>query len=117
MGGMLDEVPVIARVRGVAASGGCALGRARLVREVAGLALVEAGEVAVLGQAWPVAGAVLGRAAAVVAERGGPLCSLGTLARESGVPCVVAAAGACEAVADGALVFVDADAGVVAVLG
>lgn len=93
------------------------MGRARVMREEAELAMVQDGEVAVLRCAWPEAGATLGRVAAVVAERGGVLCSLGTLAREAGVPCIVAAAGATEAVSDGEIVVVDADAGVVAVLG
>lgn len=103
-------------LRGMCASPGCATGRARVVSDVRHLDLVRAGEIAILRYAWPAAAQVLGRAGAVVAERGGALCSLGTLARESEVPCVVGAAGVTAAARDGDWVFVDADAGMVLLL-
>lgn len=102
-------------MRGVCASRGCAIGVARVVRGTADLARIQSGEIAVLSSAWPAAGDVLGRVGAIVAERGGALCSLGTLAREGAVPCVVGATGATEVIRDGDVVFVDADEGFVLV--
>ncbi|MBX7112071.1 MAG: hypothetical protein K1X87_09550 [Dehalococcoidia bacterium] len=113
----LDGSSVRVQVRGASASNGVALGRARVVREPRTLAGLQDGEVAVLRCAWPHAAEALGRLAAVVTERGGVLCSLATLTREYGIPCVVGAAGATEAIHDGDVVFVDAEDGAVLVLG
>jgi pyruvate,water dikinase len=53
------------------------------------------------------------RVAALVTETGGPLDHVATQARERQLPAVVAAAGATAALADGDLVLVDADRGIV----
>jgi phosphohistidine swiveling domain-containing protein len=53
------------------------------------------------------------RALAIVTETGGPLGHVAAQARERGIPAVVGATGACTAFADGDLVLVDADRGLV----
>jgi pyruvate,water dikinase len=55
-------------------------------------------------------------AVAVVVEVGGELSHAVIVARELGIPAVVAAAGACSALHDGDLVEVDGSQGVVRVL-
>lgn len=112
----LSRDDVVRAIRGQCASPGTHLGHARIVRDARGLFAVERGEVVILEGATAAAGIVLDLAGAVVAERGGVLSNLGTLARERHVPCVVGAAGATTSVADGDLVLVDADASVVFVL-
>lgn len=111
----LDCSSVFVRVRGVGASWGHAGGPARIVLDAGELGSLREGEVAVLRCAWPEAAAALGRVAAVVSERGGMLCSLGTVARESAVPCIVGAAGVTATVHDGDWLFVDADCGLILV--
>jgi rifampicin phosphotransferase len=56
-------------------------------------------------------------AAALVTETGGPLDHVAAQARERGIPAVIGAAGAVGTFADGDLVLVDADHGLVVKLG
>jgi phosphohistidine swiveling domain-containing protein len=76
-------------------------------------AAVEPGSVLVVGDLRPDLASVLGRLAGLVAESGSPLAHLAILAREAGVPTVVALPGARERFDVGAVVQVDGDAGTV----
>lgn len=55
-------------------------------------------------------------ASAVVVEVGGQISHAIIVSRELGLPCVVSATGACQAIPDGAVVEVDGDTGTVTVL-
>jgi pyruvate,water dikinase len=97
-------------VRGRAAAPGRAVGRVRLhpsVRAGAG-----AGDVVVARTLLPTE-LPLVAAAALVVETGGVLGHVAAQARERGIPAVTDAAGATAAFADGDLVLVDGDAGLV----
>jgi len=84
------------------------------VAHVAGATPAPLGAIAVVRAVTPALALALDEAAAIVAEHGGALDHGAALARELGIPCVTGCAGAWDALADGQLVVVDGDAGVVA---
>ncbi|MBI4575881.1 MAG: hypothetical protein HY722_06425 [Planctomycetes bacterium] len=99
---------------------GCAPGRARGVARVL-LRLDDAprlarGEVLVTAFTDPGWTPVLGRAGAVVTETGGLLSHAAVIAREYGIPAVLAVEGATSAIPDGATLEVDGAAGTVRVV-
>jgi pyruvate,water dikinase len=97
---------------GLAASGGRATGRARVVRDPRH-ARFRPGEVLVAGSTDASWSPLFLDAAAIVVERGGPLSHAAIVARELGIPAVLDVAGATSLLA-GRVVTVDGDAGVVA---
>ena len=105
-----DEAGVL---KGVGASAGSARGPARLVREHADLERVRAGDVLVCRSSTVSYVPVYGKVAAVVTEVGGALSHAAVVAREFGVPCVVATGVALTVLRDGEEVEVDGTAGVV----
>lgn len=96
---------------GIPGSPGVVEGPARIVHDLSESARIEPGDIVVcpVTQAsWsPVFGAIGG----LVTEHGGPLSHPGTLAREYGIPCVLAVAGAVSSIQDGALIRVDGTTG------
>ncbi|CAM4442806.1 PEP-utilizing enzyme [Nocardia ninae] len=101
---MTLEAPI---VTGVPCSKGVATGPVRLVRSVDDFAAVRAGDVIVCRTTDPSWTVLFGIAAAVVAETGGILCHAAIVAREYGIPAVVAAEGAMEALANYRTISVD----------
>ncbi|MCC2274763.1 hypothetical protein LKL35_04820 [Streptomyces sp. ET3-23] len=104
-------------LRGTAASRGRYTGPARVITSVAGFGKLRRGDVLVCPETtaqWSVLFPAIG---ALVADRGSLLSHPAILAREYGIPAVVAAGEATTALADGQLVEVDGTAGTVRVLG
>ena len=91
---------VLARGRAVGTR--VAAGRARLVKDPRQLHAFRDGEVLVADTTTPDWEPVMKRAAAIVTNRGGRTCHAAIVARELGIPAVVGAENATEAVADGA---------------
>jgi phosphohistidine swiveling domain-containing protein len=87
-----------------------------VVRSLAEAHRVERGDVLVAEFTDPGWTPLLERVSAVVTEVGGVLSHAAVIAREYGVPAVLSVRGATDAVADGAEVEVDGDAGEVRVL-
>ncbi|KQV69579.1 phosphoenolpyruvate synthase [Nocardioides sp. Root122] len=83
-----------------------ATGRARVVRTSEDLAAFRPGEVLVSETTSPDWEPVLGRAAAVVTDRGGRTCHAAIVARELGLPAVVGTSDATSTLTDGAEVTV-----------
>ncbi|PXX62197.1 PEP-utilizing family enzyme [Nocardia tenerifensis] len=96
---------------GVACSKGIATGPVRLVRGVADFAAVRPGDVIVCRTTDPSWTVLFGLAAAVVTETGGILCHAAIVAREYGIPAVVAAEGAMAALENHRTVSVDGTRG------
>jgi pyruvate,water dikinase len=109
------EVPQEDRytLRGVAASAGFARGTARLVTGDEDFAKMRRGDVLVCRQSTVSWVPLFTLAAAVVTELGGSLAHAAVVAREFGVPCVVAVGGALSTLADGEPLEVNASAGTV----
>lgn len=106
-------LPAGDRITGVGASGGRWTGRARAVRDPASGRL-RTGEVLVAETTDAGWSPLFVEAGAIVVERGGPLSHAAIVARELGMPAVLAAEGAMAAL-DGHVVTVDGDEGVVVV--
>ena len=98
---------------GTASSPGVATGPVRVVRDVDGFSAVQPGDVLLCRTTDPAWTPLFGIVAAVVTETGGMLSHASIVAREVGIPAVVGAAGALDAFADGTLVTVDGDRGLV----
>ena len=76
-------------------------GRARVVRDARGMALVQPGEILVADMTDPDWEPVMKRAAAIVTNRGGRTCHAAIIARELGVPAVVGCGNATQVIRDG----------------
>jgi pyruvate, water dikinase len=99
-----ERAAVLARGRAVGAKIGA--GRVRRIRDARAMADFQPGEVLVADTTDPDWEPVMRKAAAIVTNRGGRTCHAAIVARELGVPAVVGAAGATEALADGGEVTV-----------
>jgi len=105
------------RLRGLAASGGVAEGRVRILRDSSQAADFEPGEVLVIAAADTGWSPLFLAAAGVVTELGGPLSHAAIILREYGVPAVVNVTNATRSLRDGDLVRLDGDVGTVEILG
>jgi pyruvate,water dikinase len=99
--------------RGLGAAPGRASGRVRILGSPAEGDRLLDGEILVAPSTSPDWMSVMRRAAAVVTESGGITCHAAIVSRELGVPCIVGARGATQALRNGDMVTVDATAGVV----
>ncbi len=81
-------------------------GKVRVVRDIADMDKVEAGDVLVADMTDPNWEPVMKRASAVVTNRGGRTCHAAIIARELGIPAVVGCTTATEALVDGSFVTV-----------
>jgi pyruvate,water dikinase len=92
-------------------------GRARIVGSAAdAFEKLEPGDILIASFIGPSVNSILPMLGALVVEEGGPLCHAAIVAREFGLPAVIGAKGATTHIPDGALVDVDAVAGVVRVV-
>ena len=104
-------------LRGSAASRGKVTATAKVVRSLEDSYKVQSGDVLVCRTTSPAWTPLFTRAAAVVAETGGILAHCAIVAREYGVPCVVAVSGCTDLIQDGAMITVDGTEGTVVVGG
>jgi len=81
-------------------------GRVRLVRSLADMDRVQAGDVLVTEITDPNWEPVMKRAAAIITNRGGRTCHAAIIARELGIPAVVGCGDATDKLTDGALITV-----------
>ncbi|MFI9511194.1 PEP/pyruvate-binding domain-containing protein [Nocardia sp. NPDC052566] len=98
-------------VTGVPGSNGVAAGRVRLVRGVGDFPAVRPGDVIVCRTTDPAWTVLFGIAAAVVTETGGILSHAAIVARECGIPAVLAAEGAMAKLTNDQVVSVDGTRG------
>ncbi|HVF34481.1 MAG TPA: phosphoenolpyruvate synthase [Candidatus Saccharimonadia bacterium] len=96
--------PVVAEGRSIGQRIG--QGVAKVVRSVADMARVEAGDVLVADMTDPDWEPVMKRAAAIVTNRGGRTCHAAIIARELGIPAVVGCGDATKRIPDGQYVTV-----------
>lgn len=98
-------------LHGTSASGGLATGRARVVLTDADLAAIEPGEILVCEGSTPAWTPVFGRISACLSDQGGTLSHTAIIAREYGLPCIVAMGNATSQFRTGDLIRVDASKG------
>lgn len=96
---------------GTSACGGRASGRAVVLHDVRDIARLRRGDILVTRQTDPGWAPVFFLIAGLVVERGGMLSHGAIVAREFGIPCVVAVPAATERIRDGSRVTVDGDDG------
>jgi pyruvate,water dikinase len=104
-----------AELRGLPASPGVHIGRARIVRRADDLARVQAGDVLVSPAANSSLVVAFPRAGAMVTDHGGMLSHAAIVARERGIPAVVGTGDATSRIVDGVQLRVDGRAGVVVI--
>ena len=109
----VSSEPGTVLLRGTPASPGIALGPVRVITGLDDVDRFRAGDVLVCRTTSPAWTPLLARATAVVTEIGGMLAHAAIVAREFGIPAVVAAPGAMTMLADGQRVVVDGGAGTV----
>ncbi|MCH7984693.1 MAG: hypothetical protein IIC28_12070 [Chloroflexi bacterium] len=102
---------------GTAASKGSYEGRARVAVGDYRFDQIDQGDVLVTSTHSEAFSAVAGRVGAIVTDTGGILSHLSIVARELGIPCVVACKNATTVIPEGALVRVDGNSGEVTILG
>lgn len=100
----------------VAGCPGKAIGPARVIREIGDPGELEPGDILVAPLTDPGWASLFMAAAGVVVEVGGQISHAIIVSRELGLPCVVSATGACQAVPNGATIEVDGDNGIVTVI-
>jgi phosphohistidine swiveling domain-containing protein len=105
-----------AELSGVPASPGRAVGRARVVVDIAELEQVKPDDIVVTRQTDPSWSPVFPRISGLVLETGGVLAHGASLCREYALPCVTAVRQATERIPDGAHIEVDGASGVVRIL-
>ncbi len=114
--GASDAVDANATVlRGSPASPGTHLGIARVISDGAILGDLENGDVLVCRTIHPAALTLLARVGALVMDAGGILSSTAILARERGIPAVLATGAGTRLIRDGQRVAVDGERGVVVI--
>ncbi|MEU4365473.1 PEP-utilizing enzyme [Promicromonospora sp. NPDC023987] len=101
----------VSHTAGTPGSPGRASGPARVVHGPDDFARVRSGDVLVCRFTEPAWTALFGVVAAVVTETGGVLSHAAIVAREHGIPAVLAVPGAMTTLRDGETVTVDGDAG------
>lgn len=106
-------VPAGALAAGATVSPGRATGRARIIRSIDEAARLELGDVLVAVTTQPPWSSLFARAAAIVTDTGGALSHCAVVAREWGIPAICGTGDGSTTIPDGAIVTVDADAGVV----
>lgn len=103
-------------IKGRAACGGKAAGRARVVMKDEDIYQVNHGDVIVSPMTSPNFMPAIRRSVAIVTDFGGITCHAAIISREFNLPCVVSTNNATELIEDGDLIEVDADKGLVKVL-
>lgn len=105
--------PIGDDLRGVGASPGRAEGGARIILDPAGFGQLRPGEVLIAPATGPAWTPLFRTAAAVVTETGATMSHAAIVAREYGLPCVVAIPGVTNALRNGERVLVDGSTGIV----
>ena len=104
------------RIKGIAAAPGSYTGPVRVIMGEDEFEKIEAGDVLVCPITSPVWSVLFPSVGALVTDTGGILSHPAIIAREYGIPAVVATGNATALIRDGQQIFVDGDAGVVRIL-
>ncbi|MCX9009857.1 MAG: phosphoenolpyruvate synthase [Candidatus Methanoperedens sp.] len=108
-----EKIATSALLEGLGASPGIAYGEAKLVSDVTELGKVKKGDILVAVMTTPDMVPAMKRAAAIVTDEGGLTCHAAIVSRELGCPAVVGTRKATELLADGTMITVDGEKGLV----
>ncbi len=98
-------------VTGLAAHGGSAEGCVRVVRGASDQNAFREGDILVAGTTEPSMVIMMNKAAAIVTDKGGMTCHAAIIARELGIPCIVATKTGTTILKNGMRVIVDGTRG------
>lgn len=113
----VGDAKFVKSFKGTKASLGCAQGVAKVVRGIKEMDKVEVGDIIVANTTRPDLMPALRKCIAIVTDHGGVTSHAAIVSRELKIPCIVGTKIATEVVRDGDLVEVDADEGIVRILG
>lgn len=99
--------------QGLGASTGIVTGRIRVLSSPNELDQLEAGEILVVQHSSPAWSIGMLRSGGIISEHGGIICHAAIVAREMGVPCVVAVEHATSLLTNGMIVRVDGETGTI----
>jgi pyruvate,water dikinase len=111
-----ESAPIADQLEGLPVSPGVCEGRARLCETPADLERIAEGDILVAPTTTNAINIVLPILGAIVTDRGGALCHAAIVTREYGIPGVVGTRKATTSIADGDIIRVDGNTGVVTVL-
>ncbi len=100
-------------VKGLPASPGVAVGRAKIVSNLSDLSKIKKGDVLVAKMTSPDYVPAMKKAVAIITDEGGMTSHAAIVSRELGIPCIVGTVNATQVLDDGMLVTVDATHGIV----
>ncbi len=112
-GEMIDVSKANMLIRGLGASPGVGRGIVRLIPTPKDIDRMKKGEVLVTDMTTPDFVPAMKKASAIVTNTGGRTCHAAIVSREMGIPCIVGAKGATDALKEGMVVTVDAVHGMV----
>ncbi len=101
----------LVEIKGIGASEGVASGRAFVARSVNELGGISSGDILIVEHSNPAWTLGMLKASGIVAEAGGIICHAALVAREMGIPCVVAADGAMSQIPTGTMIQIDGTRG------
>jgi phosphoenolpyruvate synthase/pyruvate phosphate dikinase len=110
---LIEKVEKVNEIKGEPASPGKAKGPVKVILDVKELNKVNRGDILVANMTTPEYVVAMGKAAAIVTDRGGILCHAAIVSREMGKPCIIGTKIATKVLKDGRLVEVDAEKGIV----
>lgn len=113
----LHETENITELKGTVAQGGFARGTVRVCRHARDIASFPAGAILVAPMTRPEYVPAMQKASAIITDEGGITSHAAIIARELGKPCIIGTRIATKVFKDGDTVEVDADRGIVKVLG
>lgn len=100
-------------LRGIGASIGRITGQVKIIMDVRDVPKMEEGDVLVAPYTTPLLTLAMTKASAIITDTGGLTCHAAVVARELGVPCVVATGKATKVLRDDLEVTVDGGKGIV----
>lgn len=112
-----DTAPTRAELEGTVANMGIVRGVVKIVHNISELNKVEEGDILVASMTIPEFVPAMEKASAFVTDEGGITCHAAIVSREMDVPCIIGVEIATKVLRDGNFVEVDANNGVVRVLG
>lgn len=104
-------------IKGIAASPGKAIGLVKVLKDATEVNKLSQGEILVTPMTTPDYILAIHKAAAIITDEGGVLCHAALVSREFGIPCIIGTKKATKVLKDGDLVEVDAEKGIVKILG
>lgn len=98
---------IIGEIKGVSASSGVVIGKAKIVKDIKDGYKIKKKDILVTGMTRPHWMPFIKKAAGIVTDEGGITCHAAIVARELGIPCVIATKVATKVLKDGDLIEVN----------